>query len=83
MPFLKICRGIFLAIFMLSLMLLLGVRMYESAYIYSGEVQTVTHVITPMLFPVVAVSGVLLLIFVIVCGVVSLHRKAVLKKNNV
>ena len=83
MPVLKICRGVSLAVFMLSLMLLFGVRMYEIAYIYSSEVQTVTHVITPMLFPVIAVSGVLLLVFVIVCGIVSLRRKAILKKNSV
>lgn len=48
---LKPLRDISVAGFLLSGLLLLGIRLYESAYIYASELVCLTQVLYPVLWP--------------------------------
>ena len=56
-------RNAALAVLLLAGGLLLGIRFYENAVLFGGDIPTVTQVIFPILWPPIAVGGVLTVLF--------------------
>lgn len=57
MQVLRHLKNVTLTLALLGVLVLLGIRLYENAYIWDGQISTVTHVIFPLLWPCVLVCS--------------------------
>ena len=70
MNIVKALRDIAAAGFMLSGLLLLGIRLYESAHIYGSVLICLTQVLFPVLWPLTAGFFIAFAVLALICAIV-------------